>query len=292
MFRYSIEQKVFDIKGIKIGGQPGENPPVLVGSIFYHGHKIVEDEKKGVFNRVEAEKLVKAVEELYDKTKIPYMFDVVGSTPEAIVKYLDFISGITNVPMLIDTLGDISAASAALKYVKDVGLVDRAIYNSLTAMSKDEEYQLLQHNSIDKAVLLLYTDKVLDMGARIKNLEVMLGKARVYGIDKVFVDTFVIDIPSLSIAMRTAVEVKKRFGLPVGCGAHNAISAQRKAFKTRFGTEMVKVMELASNLATVVIGSDFLLYGPIEATKEVFIAVYTIYTSYRYLRRSDLSLQM
>lgn len=292
MFRYSFEQKVFEIKGIKIGGQPGENPPVLIGSIFYHKHKIVKDEKQGLFDRAEAEKLIKNVEEFHDKTKIPYMFDVIGATPEAITKYIEFVSSITSVPILIDTLGDIHVASAALKYVREVGLADRAIYNSLTAKSKDEEYRLLQEYGIDKAILLLYTDKILDVDSRVKGLEVMLNKTKSYGIDKVLVDTFVIDIPSLSIAMRAGIEVKKRFGLPVGCGAHNAISAQRKAFRERFGSELVKIMELASNLATIAIGVDFLLYGPIEASNEVFTSVYTIYTSYRYLKRFGLAIQI
>ncbi|MCC6017197.1 MAG: tetrahydromethanopterin S-methyltransferase subunit H [Desulfurococcaceae archaeon] len=292
MFRYSLEQKVFEIKGIKVGSQPGENPPILIGSIFYHKHKIVEDEKKGVFRKEEAEKLIKNVEELSDRTKIPFMLDVVGASPEAIVKYIEFVSSITKAPILVDPLGDVNVASVALRYVKEVGLIDRVIYNSLTAKSRDEEYKLLQESGVDKAVLLLYTDKVLDVEARIKSLEMMLEKTRVYGVDKYMVDTFVIDLPSLSVAMRTAIEIKKRFGLPVGCGAHNAISAQRKAFKERFGSEWVKIMELASNLAPIVIGSDFLLYGPIETSNEVFAAVYTIYSSYRYLKRFNIALQL
>ena len=292
MFRFSLEQKVFDIGGVKIGGQPGENPPVLVGSIFYHKHKIVKDENEGTFDRDEAEKLIKNVEELHDKTGLPYMFDVVGGSPAAIVKYIDFVAGISKVPILIDCLGDITVASQAIKYVDEVGLRDRSVYNSLTAKSKEEEYKLLQQHRIDKAVLLLYTDKLLDVSSRIKNLEVMLEKAKIYGIDKVLVDTFVIDIPSLSVAMRTALEVKKVYGLPAGCGAHNAISTQRKAFKEKLGSESVKAMELASNLASIVMGSDFLLYGPIECSTEVFVAVYTIYTSFKYLRRLKMFIEL
>ena len=42
---------------------------------------------------------------------------------------------------------------------------------------------------------------------------------------------------------------------------------------------------------TIVMGCDFVLYGPIEASKEVFPAVYTLYTTYRYLlRRKELTL--
>ncbi|MEM1525744.1 MAG: tetrahydromethanopterin S-methyltransferase subunit H [Ignisphaera sp.] len=292
MFRYNSEQKIFNIKGIKVGGQPGENPPVLIGSIFYHKHKVVEDEKKGLFKKDEAEKLIKNVEELSDKTKIPFMLDVVGSSPESIVKYIEFVTSATYVPILVDTLGDVAVASVALQYVKEVGLTERTIYNSLTAKSKDEEYKILQENRIDKTVVLLYTDKILDVESRVKNLEIILEKTKSYSIDKLLVDTFVMDLPSLSAAMKAAIDVKKKYGLPVGCGAHNAVSTQRKAFKERFGAEWVKVMELSSNLAPIVIGSDFILYGPVEASNEVFAAVYAIYSSYRYLKRFNLGIQL
>ena len=34
MFSYEREQKVCTIGSIKVGGQPGENPPLLIGNMF------------------------------------------------------------------------------------------------------------------------------------------------------------------------------------------------------------------------------------------------------------------
>ena len=34
MFKFEKKQEVFDIYGVKIGGQPGEYPTVLAGTIF------------------------------------------------------------------------------------------------------------------------------------------------------------------------------------------------------------------------------------------------------------------
>ena len=48
MFKFAGDQSVFDIGGVKIGGQPGENPTVMIGSIFYKGDKLVQDERKGI----------------------------------------------------------------------------------------------------------------------------------------------------------------------------------------------------------------------------------------------------
>ena len=42
MFVFEKEQYIYDVAGTKIGGNLGENPTVLMGTIFYSGHKIVE----------------------------------------------------------------------------------------------------------------------------------------------------------------------------------------------------------------------------------------------------------
>jgi tetrahydromethanopterin S-methyltransferase subunit H len=85
MFRFTPPQITYEISGIKIGGEPGENPPILVGSIFCRKHMVVEDEHMGVFNKAEAEALMRTVEELSDKTRHPFMLNVAWFTPEAII---------------------------------------------------------------------------------------------------------------------------------------------------------------------------------------------------------------
>ena len=45
-FKYNTEQKIVEVAGLKCGGQPGEYPTVLAGTIFYAGHKIIKDELK------------------------------------------------------------------------------------------------------------------------------------------------------------------------------------------------------------------------------------------------------
>ncbi|MDP3035576.1 MAG: tetrahydromethanopterin S-methyltransferase subunit H, partial [Methanobacteriaceae archaeon] len=68
MFRFDKEQVVIDVAGVKVGGQPGEYPTVLAGTIFYGGHKIISDEKAGVFDKDAAEALIKTMEEMSDVT--------------------------------------------------------------------------------------------------------------------------------------------------------------------------------------------------------------------------------
>lgn len=83
MFKFETPQKIYEIGGIRIGGQPGELPATLIGSIFYQGHKIVEDPKKGVFDRARAEELIVKQDELSDLTGNPCMLDVVCTSIEA-----------------------------------------------------------------------------------------------------------------------------------------------------------------------------------------------------------------
>ncbi len=289
MFKFKVEQKVFEIGGVRIGGLRGENSPVLIGSIFYHKHKLVRDEKRGEFDREAAEKLIKCQEEASDKTKIPGLLDVVINFPEAAANYIDFVSKVTDKPFLIDTPAP-EAMKAAFRYAKEVGLLNRAIFNSLTPGSKDEELDILKEYGVKSSILLLYTSKVMDVGARITALKETLAKAEKAGVTTPLIDTFVVDIPSLSAALRAVVYIKSTLGLPCGCGAHNAVSLMRKKFRETYGDDGLKAAELASNIAPIVLSADFVLYGPIEASRDVFPAAYIIATSYKYLARMKESL--
>ena len=69
MFKFDKEQTVFDFGGVKMGGQPGEYPTVLCGTIFYGGHNIVNDELTGDFDKEKADKLLTDMLKFSDKLK-------------------------------------------------------------------------------------------------------------------------------------------------------------------------------------------------------------------------------
>jgi len=283
MFGFKTQQKVFEIGKIKVGGQPGENPSVLIGSMFYHKHKIVEDEKTGKFHKEKAEELIRLQGEFSDKTGIPCMIDVVASTEEAVKKFIDFISGCTDAPFLIDS-PSAKVKIAGIKYACEIGLKERVIYNSLLPESKPEEFEAIKESGVENAILLAYKMGVMTSNARIKAIEELLPKAKKAGVTKPLLDTFVIDIPSLSMACRAMLDLKRKFGFPCGCGAHNAISTW-VGLKERMGAQAVKPCMVTVNIAPIVLGADFILYGPIEDCKYMFPAVYTINTSYKYLNK-------
>lgn len=91
MFKFDKEQEVFDFAGVKMGGQPGEYPTVLAGTIFYGGHNILNDELTGDFDKAKAEQLVNDMASISDVTGNPYIVQVFGQTEEALPKYIEYI---------------------------------------------------------------------------------------------------------------------------------------------------------------------------------------------------------
>ena len=59
LLQFEAQQREFQIGSVRVGGQPGSRPTVLIGSIFYHGHKIIIDEDRGRFDRDEAEQRIR-----------------------------------------------------------------------------------------------------------------------------------------------------------------------------------------------------------------------------------------
>lgn len=272
MFKFEKEQKIFDIGGVKVGGQPGQLPTVMIGSIFYLGDKIVKDERDGIFDEEKAEELLKREEEASARTGNPGMIDVVGSFPKALIKYIDFIADATDSPFLIDgATADVRVA--AVKHVGEIGLADRAIYNTITPEFKREELTAIKDAGIKSAVLLTFNSRKPTIEGRIEVLEGprgLLNASRDAGVEKTIVDTTILDVPDPGPAAKTIYLVKEKYGLPAGCGAHNAIDRwheRKRLDKTRY-----LMSSAVAFTSSITMGADFLLYGPISRAPQMFPA--------------------
>jgi len=281
LFEYKSKQKVINIGGVNVGGIPGQNPTVLIGTIFYHKHKIFRNEQTGDFDRKQAEKIINAQEEISDKTGNPCMLDVVGATPESMKKFLEFTASVTEVPILMDG-PTTDAKKAGLDYANEVGLLDRIVYNSLIPEYKQEEIEKIKETGLRNALLLAYDPKEFTTKGRIKAIRKLLDVANEVGIDRPLLDTCVLDIPGLGMACRASFELKNEFGLPVGCGAHNAVSLW-KGLKTKFGPQAVKPAVASACVVAAAVGADFILYGPVEDAQYVFPVIAMTDAAYGYL---------
>jgi tetrahydromethanopterin S-methyltransferase subunit H len=282
---FERESQVFQIGSVKIGGKSSQVPTVLIGSIFYNKHHIVKDELKGEFDREEAERLIKRQEEYSDKTGNPHMLDVVGATTEALSRFLDFVSGVTQAPILLDGVST-AVRIAGLDYIRDSGLKDRVVYNSLSPEYKPEELQKIGEVGMKSAILLAFNTREFTSQGRVKAIRDLLPVASKAGIEKPLIDTAVIDIPSLGMACRAIHELKKEFGLPVGSGAHNAIGTWR-GLKKKMGAQATASSMAAACAITIAAGANFVLYGPIESADQMFPAVAMVDAAYAQLAMEE-----
>ena len=278
MFTFSASQKVYEIGGVKVGGEIGENATVLIGSMFYLGDRIVQDEKEGVFDREKAEGLIRRVEELSDKTGLQAMLDIVCSTGKVAAKYLEFAADVTEMPILIDAVAE-EAAIKGLEHAKELGIVERTVLNSITPETKEPVYRKIKEVGLEAAVLLTFSSKaIISSSERVRLLEAMIPKVEEAGIVKPLVDTVVLDISTLGLACKAMHEVKDRFGYPAGCAPHNAV-ASWKALK-RKDKKIRRICSSVVNALPAALGADFILYGPIKSAEYVFHAVTLIDASY------------
>ena len=279
MFKLEKEQKIFEIANIKVGGQPGQLPTVMIGSIFYHKDKIVKDEKTGEFDKKKAEELLKREEEISAKTGNPRIIDVCASWPQSFGKYIDFVADVANVPFTIDgTTADVRIAGA--KYAKETGLSKRIVYNSITPETKEEEISAIRDAEIKSAILLTLNSTNPTIAGRLAVVDKLLEKAKAAGIENILVDTTVMDVPDPGPASKTIYLIKSHYGFPAGCGAHNAIDIWHK--RKKLDHEMHLTCSVVANLLPIIMGANFMLYGPIENASRIYlpVAVADAYVAY------------
>jgi tetrahydromethanopterin S-methyltransferase subunit H len=265
MLEYEKQQKVIDVAGTKIGGQPGENPPVMVATVFYANHAALLDEKTGNVDRKLLETELHEYTEIIEDTGMQGMIDVVGAYPDALVKECKIIADLVDYPFLVDGLND-SSRIPALKRLGEIGLLDRAILNSIDESTKNETLQNLKSYGVKNAVLLTFGNRYIYPEQKIKFLEEsLLPKAEEAGIENVMVDTAVLDLPSISINAETVRIIKTKLGLPAGFAPANAIYAWN--YIKKYG-ESARCGAIASLMSYCVnSGGDFVLFGPVKFAK-------------------------
>lgn len=279
MFRFAADQHVYDINGVKIGGQPGEYPTVLIGSMFYRGHKIVQDSQKGIFDENAAKALLDQEAELSAETGNPRIVDVIGDTVEALVRYSEFVFKNTDAPILLDSVSA-EVRTGALKYfAKDPAVINRIIYNSIEENYTEEELAAIKESGVKTAVLLAFSKKHLKPSKRVDLLagddkhEGLLNVAKRAGIEQFLIDPGVLDVASNSWTTKAIYDVKEKFGLPGGCAPSNALYLWKKMRSK--GTPFFEVAGASVFTYPITQGGDFILYGPMMNAPWVYRAIAT-----------------
>jgi tetrahydromethanopterin S-methyltransferase subunit H len=274
MFRFSSQQKVFDMNGTRIGGQPGENPPLLIASMFHNKDRILEDRKTAKFDRTRAVELIRKQEELSQSTGIPGMVAMVANSPEEAQVYIDFYLETTDMLFGID-MWVAEKRAMATEYVAKLGVQDKFLYNSITAWDKDIKGQVekLKDLGIKHVVIQAFDDQDQTPTGRLKSLESILSQGA-DSFDTIIVDTSVMNLPSTSFSLVANRIIKEKLGLPCG-GAYSNGTHMWKESKETWGLDGFRAMDAVAQGMSSVLWSDFNFYGPIVTAPRIFPAVAT-----------------
>lgn len=273
MKKLASGQWAAEFGNITIGGEAGENPTVLIGSVFYSGHDIIKDERSGEFDRMKAEDELSKCVAFSEKTGIPLIIDVISSYSESLIKWCEFIADYTNVPFLVDGVNH-ETRLAAIEKMHEGGFQDRAIYNCIDGVTSNETLDRIRELHVDKAIILCFDKMAITPDRKIKLLQGdgnsvgLIEKVEAAGIEDYVIDAGVIDIPSIGIAAETIKLIKSQLKLPAGCAPINAISVWPNRNLFGRGGYSATTSAVVSYLRES--GADWLIYGSINKASMAF----------------------
>jgi tetrahydromethanopterin S-methyltransferase subunit H len=271
-FKFKTEQKIYEIAKVKVGGQPGELPTFLIGSIFWLGQKMVTDANKGIFDAAKAEEIINTMQTQSDITGVPYAFDIVGTTEIAFEKYIDFVSKHCDAPLMLDAMSP-KTRMAAATMAKKMGLQDRCFYNSVYKGVTDAELANLKESGIKMSIVLADDPKDTTLEGKMNVIVEALALAEKGGITKPLIDTAIPAFaPDMGTAVRTIPIMKEKYGHPVGLGSGNVVTTMGWV-KANVAKDFRYGCRTATNAIMQTVGANWLMIGPAEQAEYVFPAV-------------------
>lgn len=265
MLNFEKEQKVAQIGKTKIGGNPGENPIAMVGTVFYSSHSALLNEKTGAIDKKIVEAELNEYTDIIEDTKMQGIIDVVGAYPEALIKECEYVADTVEYPFLVDGLND-SSRIPAMEGLKEIGLLDRSILNSIDDSTTEESLERLKNIGAKNAILLTFGSRYIFPPQKLKLLiDTLIPKALKANIENILVDSAVLDLPSIAINFETSNLVKTKLGLPTGFAPSNAIFGWDYIKKYGEITRCGAIASIMTYCASA--PSDFILFGPIKFAK-------------------------
>jgi tetrahydromethanopterin S-methyltransferase subunit H len=274
MFIFKREQQAFNFGDVVIGGQPGENPTVLIGGLFFKGQSIMENTREGIFDKTIAKQWIDTGLFMVEKTGHPLIIQAYGRTPLAMERHLSWLADNFDGPFMFEST-NAKARMRAIEYCDESGLSVRTIYNSINLSMKDDEKETLKNSSINMAVVLGWSPRATTLPDRMDTIKDALTLSEFLGIEKVLIDPATMPVGAgYGLEHRTTLAIKSELGLPTCLGPHNAPSAWRFIRQPGLDDESIQVAALvASTVAAQLFATDSVMYGSMIHTKEIFTAV-------------------
>lgn len=276
LLKFKTEQKIFEIEGFRVGGQPGELPTALIGNVFYKGMPEVVNHKKGAFDKKSVLKWISRAEKLSERTGVPHFLDIMAMYPEAMRRYVEFVSELSESVFLIDG-ANTETRIAGLETVKELGLQNRTIFNAIFPRISEEETAAISESDVTAAIVIASNEMDFSPAGRLsalKGFDQQVGLLEIAdeaGVEKVFVDAMVFDIPSIAYAAEAIMLVKGELGYPSGCSPANATYDWRRS-QNKLLAKGFAAYNASAHTVAQLNGADFLIYGPIKQAKNMIPA--------------------
>jgi len=285
---FSVEQKVFEVYGVKFGGVPGLNPTVVIGSLFYTGDRKLVNACEGVIDKEATIREIEFAKSVAEEYGLKLAIDLIGSSTKLFEKTLPLIADIANTPILIDSPSP-KVRIAGYKLAYEIGVSDRCIANGLYINSPREEYEAIREYKIAASVVMGFdpsrASTTLTPSSRLELVtNKLIPKARHYGIDRILLDAVVLDPSSISLCGITIRLFKDKLGLPSGAAPANALG---QVSKRSFRVEDATGIHSSSAVYLRLMGADFIFYGPLKRIKYIASALSTVDSLLGYLLRLE-----
>jgi tetrahydromethanopterin S-methyltransferase subunit H len=233
--------------------------------------KEVSDHKSGSFDRRKVRFYLECVKKISAQTGSPYAVDIMATTPEAITKYIEFISEeLSELPFLFDAI-DPRTRIVAAQIVKSIGLEGRAIWNSLSISSTEDEFEAITENGIRNAISQAFDRRDPSPKGSLACLtnKGLLNRIRSTTAKNILIDVPVFDVASMGASSEALNLIRSELGLPTGCAPANATYQWKEKrvdlLRSNFGAchaAACALMEFS--------GANYVMMGPIRGARRIF----------------------
>lgn len=278
MFRFARDPQVYEIGGVKFGGQPGDYPTIACFSIFQESDKLFDkgSRRKG-FNEERAAQLLKTADKFAAETGVTVMADIVASPGEKFNKYVDFVASASNMPFCVDAIQMRTKVDGAA-YCAEKGLLDRMFYNSITVWGEELEAEVKEIAQIGvKHVLLVAFDPADQMPpGRITGAQRLLDIIDKAGakFETIFVDTVTLNGPAQALCGIAGRLIKEKWGFATASAPSNGSYMEFKRFKEEmWGAKSWSAIDAAVESLAAFFFNDLCFTGPLAGAPRVLPAI-------------------
>jgi len=269
-----LEKDYIRYQNIKVGFGSFKLPPVLIGTMFYQGQRLIDNNDITRFDKDKALKRIENHLQLSNQYKIPALIEISADTPDAMISYLEFYLDNFKPPFVLG--GTLDARISGVAYLYERGYKsDDFIYNAISNLKNQKEIELFKEYEIQTAIILVLAAPNMTSTQRFSyitdktqpnNVSLFEGLKEL-GVRYIWIDGGVVNLESLVHILETQKMISTALKIPVGTAPNLFLfkySSPRLNLKFHTRYRRSSIMFIASWY------SNFIFYGPIEDATECF----------------------